>query len=282
MRVLRICVLVLFVMVTLTSSVFFVRDLIQRDDSIPKIGMDSSLLEISVQDDESVLLSDVIAYDEKDGDLTDHVVIESISSFLVPGECNVRYAVCDKNNHVASAERRIRYTDYTAPTFYLRRSLCFSSMEKADILPCLGVKDVIDGDISENIIISSSDYMADEPGIYRIQCQATNSKGDTIELQLPVYVENRSFSAPIIVLQKYLTYMKVGDTLDFRKLVIGVADAEGEELRNVKLTYDSGLRAQKPGVYSIHYYAQELDEYGEVLPDAPRGHAVLIVIVEEE
>jgi len=281
LRILRICVLVLFVAVSLAFAVFFVRDLARRDDSVPVIYTGDDVFELSVADDESTLLKDVTAYDEKDGDLTDHVVIESVSTFLTPGEYNVRYAVCDSNNHVSTADRRIRYVDYTAPVFYLKESLCFSSLETVNLLSCVGATDVIDGDISGNIIISASNYVADEPGVYHFICQATNSKGDTIETVLPVYVEERSYSAPTIKLSKYLAYMKVGDTLDFRKLVKEVVDQEGDEMENVKLSYDSGLRANKAGIYAIHYYAQALDEAGEVDDRQPRGHAVLIVIVEE-
>ena len=46
------------------------------------------------------------------------VIVESVSRFTDKGVCKVTYAVCDSDNHIAKATRKIIYTDYVSPTFF--------------------------------------------------------------------------------------------------------------------------------------------------------------------
>ena len=114
MRILRIAVAVLFI-VTLCLFIFFYIQTIHLDKTIPEITIPPGILEVSLSADRSELLQGLSAYDKKDGDLTDTIIIESISRFTEPGVAMVTYAVCDSDNHVGSASRKIRYIDDTAP-----------------------------------------------------------------------------------------------------------------------------------------------------------------------
>jgi hypothetical protein len=129
----RIAVTVLFI---LTSIVFCATFLFQKgkeDNTVPVITIETDFIEVKCAATNKDLLKGVTATDEKDGDLTDEVIVESVSRFIEPGVCVVKYAVCDSNNHVARATRKVKYTDYEAPKFKLKNSLCFSLYENANI-----------------------------------------------------------------------------------------------------------------------------------------------------
>ena len=54
----------------------------KTDQTIPKISMDQDEIQVSVKDPEKEWKKGITAYDEKDGDITDSLVIESVSTFL--------------------------------------------------------------------------------------------------------------------------------------------------------------------------------------------------------
>ena len=75
--------LVLFATVLVAFIIFSVIDRLTTDHTIPVITLETEELEISVKDKRDVLLRGVTAYDKKDGDITDKVLVESVSkSFL--------------------------------------------------------------------------------------------------------------------------------------------------------------------------------------------------------
>jgi len=78
----------------------------KTDQTIPKISMDQDEIQVSVKDPEKVWKKGITAYDEKDGDITDSLVIESVSTFLEKGRRLVSYAAFDRDGHVAKASTR--------------------------------------------------------------------------------------------------------------------------------------------------------------------------------
>jgi len=271
MRIMRITVVALFA-VTLLLFVFFYVQTFGIDKTVPVIEIPSGILEVSLSADSNELLQGITAYDKKDGDLTDQILVESISRFTEPGVAVVYYAVCDSDNHVGSASRKIRYVDYTAPKFTMNESLVFSTVETPRVLKILGAMDVIDGDISNKVIITATDYVSSTAGTYTISAKAANSKGDVIYIQLPVYIEEQSLSAPKLELRDYLIYLPVGSTYDLSANLLSALCSTGEDLR-AQAIIDTNLDLQTPGTYQVHYYAT--DAQGR------RGHSVLTVVVEE-
>jgi len=271
MRILRISVTVLFI-ITLCVFVFVYVQTFGTDKSVPVISIPEGILDVSLNVDQAALLQDVTAYDDKDGDLTDKVLVESISRFTEPGVAVVYYAVCDNDNHVGSASRKIRYTDYVTPKFTMNGSLVFSTLENPQVLRILGAYDVIDGDISNKVIISAANYTPNTAGTFTVSAKAANSKGDVIYLQLPIYIEELSLSAPEILLHDYLLYLPVGSNYDVQSNLVSAADMSGTSLLD-KVIIDTDLDLKTPGTYQVHYYAS--DAQGR------RGHSVLSVIVED-
>lgn len=270
MRLLRISVTALFVVVLAIFCVFKIQQL-SADTTYPVITIDEDLLEVSIASDTEDLLKGVTAYDEKDGDLTHKIIVESISRFTQTGVCIVNYAVCDNDNHASSASRKIVYTDYTPPRFTLSGSLLFGISQSMNIRSLLGAVDSIDGDISDKVIITANEYSSITAGVNYISAKVTNSKGDLISLELPVYVEEINLSAPKIVLEHYLIYLSAGETFDIDSNVLSVTDTNGTSLMG-RVYADTNLDLSVPGVYEIHYRTE--DSVGR------KGHAITTVVVE--
>lgn len=271
MRILRISVSALFIIVLIMFCIFKIQQL-NADNTYPVISIEESILDVSIHASENDLMAGVTAYDEKDGDITDRIILESISSFTEPGICIVKYAVCDADNHAASAERKIRYTDYTSPRFTLSEPLVFGISQNINIRGILGAVDSIDGDISDKVIISANEYSSNIASVNYISAKVTNSKWEMISIQLPVYIENRSLSAPEIRLTDYLLYLKTGDTLNIEETIISALDASGRNLKS-QVTVDTNLNLNQPGLYEVHYRVS--DSAGR------EGHSILFVIVED-
>ena len=75
----------------------------------------------------------------------------------------------------------------------------------------------MDGDISSRVIITSTDYQASTSDVFYIDARVTNSKGGSASLELPVFIEERNISAPVITLESYLRFIGVGEEIDIRQ-----------------------------------------------------------------
>ena len=271
MRLLRIVITIAFIVALALFGWYWYRDEIRADKTYPVITINGETMEVDLNVTDEELLAGVTAYDAKDGDLTGRVIVESISKFTETGTCKVYYAVCDNDNHVASASRKITYKGYTSPQFYLNRPLCFSQTETVNAASVIGAYDVLDGDISSNIIITSADYEYGIIGIYSVKAEASNSKGDQVSLTFPMVVEDRSINAPQITLSQYLIYVPRGTEIVPESFFISALDSVEKDV-SASLHIENNYDPLTPGVYSFHYYATDsLDR---------RGHSVLMVVVE--
>lgn len=271
-RTLKIIFLVLFVICTLLFVTFFIIEKLNTDDSVPVLTVPADELTLSVNCTEEELLRGVAAYDEKDGDLTSRVIVESVSRFTEPGVSKVTYAVCDSDNHVTSRTVVLRYSDYTPPRITMSRSLCYGLNDLVNVSSVINAVDVFDGSLRKEIQLASPDYQSSTLGIFTINVSVSNSKGDYIEYDIPLYVEAREANAPSIVLEQYLIYIRKGESVDPMQYVKSVTDAYREDISQT-LEIKSELDSSEPGLYSIHYFAED--------KLMRRTHTVLTVIVEE-
>ena len=227
------------------------------DRSTPEITFDSEVLEVTVAVTEEELLNGVTAADKKDGDVTDTIIIESISKMLGDHERIVTYAAFDKDNHVGKAQRKIRYTDYTSPRFSLDGPLEAGTMnaEMSDILAPLHATDCIDGDLTSQIVVIDTEItsMSADAMTAQYEVQVTNSCGDVTTLKLPVRMQmNTSGSFAEIKLSEYLAYRKVGEAVDPAAFVVS-ASAGGQEYGVGGVQINSNLDTSMPGVYTVTY-----------------------------
>lgn len=272
LKVLRIVTIVAFVAAVGLFSVFFVHERRTNDSTIPVITVEGDLIELSISATQEDFLKGVTAYDAKDGDITDKIVVESVSQFLEDGLCKITYAVCDNDKHVVKNSRHIKYVDYEKPRFTMNRSLVFAVDEEVDIIGSIGALDSIDGDISEKVVLTATDYTADTLGVFTVTLQATNSMGDIVYLDLPLHIEKVSVAAPVVELKEYLVYVKKGEDLDYRNNIAAVSTYSGQAIEYNSVV-STDLNTDIPGVYSVHYYVTNDLGY--------ENHSILTVVVEE-
>lgn len=220
------------------------------------------------------------AFDKKDGDITDTLIIESISKMLPSGERILTYAAFDTDHHVGKAERRIRYTDYVSPRFSLEEPLEMKSLTSTDseIFGALHASDCIDGDLTDQIVIVSTDIssfsLESMEAVYEVQ--VTNSCGDVASLKLPLEVELTEETVSglrgEIILTDYLIYTQLGTMPLFLDYVESVT-AGTKEFSAEALKVDAAeLDVMQPGVYPVTYTLEKEDTYASVK---------LLVVVEE-
>lgn len=270
MKPLRIIVLISFVFISIASLTVYIGEMIGTDKTIPQIEVKGEMIEVSLKATDEELLKGVSASDEKDGDLTEKIIIESVSRFTEKGVSKVTYAVCDSDNNVAKATRKIKFKGYKSPEFKVKGNLCFSLYERIDIRKLIEARDSIDGNITSKVIITSEKYSNTNAGAYVLDVTVTNSKGDTSTIQLPLIVEDRPLSVPEIELKEYLVYTKKGKTVDFNTYIVDALDSNETSLKN-QVTVESNVDFNKPGTYHVHYYVTDSNDL--------RGHSVLTVIV---
>lgn len=272
LKVLRIATIVLFVAVVGLFGVFFINEKRTTDNTYPEITIEGDMLEVGIDATDEDILKGVTAYDGKDGDITSKVIVESISQFIEDGVCKVTYAVCDNDKHVVKNSRSIKYVDYTPPRFTLDRSLVFSVDDEVDIIGSVGAVDAIDGDISDKVVLTATDYSTDTLGVFTVALQATNSKGDIVYLDLPLHIEEVSVAAPIVELKEYIMYVEKGETPDFKNNIAAVSTRSGQAI-GYESVVTTDFDSNTPGVYSVHYYIT--NEFGY------ETHTILTVVVEE-
>lgn len=267
MSTLRRITLILFALVLVVFGYIYIGEWMDRDSSAPVITFDTDEIHVGYTSADSALLQGVSAHDEKDGDLTGKLYVESVSRFISPGVSTVTYAVCDSNNHVTTAERLVVYDGYESPKFALSQNLIYRTGATIRVRDRLTVSDVLEGDLSQKIVLGTTDMNTSREGTYHITAKVTSSKGDEVELELPVVIENGTAGAPEILLTEYLVYLDVGQTLDAMQYVLNVS----EEMSISDVQVEGAQQFNAPGVYMVDYYLT--DEYNRT------GHQVLIVVV---
>lgn len=277
MKYVKYGIIVLFI----SSLVIYVgnwyRERTNVDNARPQIIISESEMQIdaSVKDKES-LLKGIVAKDSKNQDITDKVIIESISKFIDKKEyiSNVTYAVADSKGQVAKATRKVRFTDYQKPRFVLKQPLYFDTGSDVKAKDVIGATDVFDGDISNKVKIVSRAISTNESGDGTITAQVTNSFGDTATLKTIVIIKRENNLSPEIKLKKNIEYIKVGEKFDAEEYVKSVADSNGKKMSNdsVRVT-SSSVKTDEAGCYIVEYAAK--DDQGH------EGLAYLTVMVEE-
>lgn len=246
------------------------------DNPPPKITFDEELLLVSVDASQEELLQGVHAVDPEDGDVSDSIMIESMSNLLEGNQRIVIYAAFDGDNHVGKSQRRIQYTDYSPLHFSLDKPIEASDdVELSEMLAPLKAYDCIDGDISDQIVVmdrlkleETTEYKV---WIYRVQ--VTNSCGEVAMLELPVMISKDGADiygrGHIIELSDYLIYCKTGDYVNPESYLANIHLDEDEEHT---LTIDTALDVSIPGVYMVTYKVTWGNDF------ATRN---LIIVVEE-
>ena len=113
------------------------------DTTMPEIRVAEEPLSISIADGTDALMSGVTAYDAKDGDITDKLILQKIE-MGEGGEVSATYAVSDNDSHVVTRTRTIIYTDYVPPRFSLSKELRYAPTGSIQVRDRLTAYDVIE------------------------------------------------------------------------------------------------------------------------------------------
>ena len=226
LRKTRIFVVIFFIISVLLFGGYTLIRAVTVDRTLPIIEMDSDEVTISVKGGDAAILEGIKASDEKDGDITGNLFVESKSTFIEKGIFKATIAVADSDNHVTKVERKVTYSDYRSPQFTLTEPLKFlttrENRDDLNIAESLRANDVVDGNISNKIKISS-EYSINgyTTGDSHMEFIVTNSMGDTSKLPVTVniYSALEESGLPEIILSNYLINTPVGAGADIAALI---------------------------------------------------------------
>lgn len=250
MKLLRIVVCILSVLSLGALGYFMINE--DTDLVPPVIKCNSEDIVISVKDDEDVLLSFVSATDDKDGDISDRILVENIAPYVSTGKADVTYCVCDKSNNVTKLDVTVSYSDYKSPRFYLKKPLLLGYKARTfNVTDYVGVIDPFDKNNADDNVIAITDCSTVTVGDYPLDLRATNDKFDSVSLLLSITVSAKTNVNPI-KLSKYLEYCKVGDTLNYMTYV------NRHDAKYVSVD-SSKVDMKTPGTYEAIYYMDGKD-----------------------
>lgn len=282
-KIIQRVVLVLTILAAVLMAAAVIKTVGFRDTDGPEITMDQSSITVDVDCTDEELLQGITAADKKDGDVTDSLVVESLSNFIEKGRRLVTVAAFDQDHNVTKAAREVVYNNYTSPRFSLTGPLRFAVNSDESLTSVFQVQDCLDGDLSGEVVITS-DYYYDYSvaGAYTVNFQVSNSAGDVVELPLTVetYDASADSSAPKVELSEYLIYVETGSAINPSDYILGVTDngmswemgdsGNPYSLSDIEIT--NPVDTSTPGVYEISYTIPSDGEY--------QASIRLVVIVE--
>ena len=204
MRFLKIIFTIIFIFVIVFTLYLKISN--RPDYTAPELTCDTDTISISVNSSDSEILKHVSASDTKDGDLTSDVIIESISPFIGRNNAKITFAVADSDNNVSKVEKDIVYKDYTNPVFEIKsQQVYYTGASRIDLLNGVYATDMLDGNVSNRIVVVDSQVDLSTPGVYPVKYRVTTSKGVSSEITLNTYVYATRFRHSID-LSSYLVY----------------------------------------------------------------------------
>lgn len=216
MRRTRIFSIIIFLAALILCGSIKVMDYMNQDKAAPVISMEDTTIKVSCDAGTKKLLKGIQAKDSKDGDVTGNLLVESISNFVEPGRRVMTVAAFDSDNHVTKATREIVYTDYRSPRFSIKEPLRYPTNSQ-EILTNIQADDILDGDVSGNIKISTEEYIQiNQPGTYAVELNVSNSAGDvsTLPVTVEIYDPMEDNVKPQITLSEYLVYTPAGQAVN--------------------------------------------------------------------
>ena len=271
MRYLRIFTVILFVFSLLFAGWSDHRYNRNLNTDYPEITSADELLEISAQDPPEAIFRGLSAQDATDGDLTEQIMVASMSHFLEPGTVRVKYVVFDSHNNSATLTRQVHYTDYEPPVFSLEKAPVYRVGSSFDLLDYIRVEDCIDGDISDHIRVISNMVNNFTVGNYPVVLEVSNSCGDTAQITLWVTYESKESTA-VVNLHRYIVYVQQGETFEPMQWLATVTDRDANALNRENIEIQGNLDVNKPGCYQLTYSYSD----GKL-----SGYAPLTVVVTE-
>ena len=250
-------------------AVFLVVDHLTLDRKAPEVACSQETMDVSVSVTEEELLHGVTALDDRDGDLTADLVVESLSAMGRDHTRTVTYAVMDLEGNVGRAERTIHYTDYQPPRLQMNAPLRVGDREEMYLLlDSLRAGSVLDGDLSSKLKYDFIDGgLISGAGFYSVQFRVNDSTGNSLIVPTQLELYNKRDETIQVQLKEYITYLHVNDLFDPDSYYLSASQSG-------RMSCESNVDTSVPGVYHVHYLVenQASGDYGK---------STLIVVVEE-
>ena len=210
MRAIKCILCALLVVTALLYTATGVMEHFSGADEGPVIECGGEIIEVSVHATEAELLAGVTARDDRDGDLTDRIIVGGVSKLVGTDLAKVTCLVFDSDDNMATLTRQVRYTDYRRPMFQLTEPLEFASTRDAKLLSRIRVTDSVDGDISGKARVSTL-WATGHDQVYSATVTVTNSMGDIADVEVPVIIRA---TPSAIRLRQQIVYVTAGDRFD--------------------------------------------------------------------
>ena len=176
--------------------------------------------------DTAPLLEGVTATDEKDGDVTDSLVIENIFPNDDHTSASVVYAAKDSHNNVSKATRRVNYKAAAEDT----------PAEKE-------AEDEVD----------KNEEAAEEP-------QQNDTEGTKNETDAQMEIEALPAESPKLYLNTYEVTVEAGNDLDKTSYIKEMTDdADSQESLFNQIEIDGDVDTAVPGDYTLTYHVTDSD-----------------------
>lgn len=199
-----------------------------QDKTSPVITIEDKKKEITYKDGEGYeeLLSDVTAKDNKDGDVTDKIFINSITPISDGNRAIVQYAVIDKSNNVGVKTRIVNYEG--------------TSQEE---------QDVTQTEAEETAQQETEEVNAGK--------EEETAETENTEEQGELKPDGVN---PAIRLKATSQTINKGDDFDVLSVIDQVVDDQDDTSTLFRRIHvDGEYSTSVPGTYSIHYYVMDTD-----------------------
>jgi len=248
-RRLRTLSITLFIASLILFGINYYRKSIYEDKTGPVFEMEDNIVQVSVKDNEKALLRGLTATDAADGDVTDSIIVESISPFTGTGRRIVSYAAFDSDNHVTHTKRDLVYKDYQASQFHLNKPLSFA-MNTTNLLDGVTVDDCIDGDLTKSVkLMSDGEIDTSHVGEYSARLKVTNSAGGVsyLPVTIEIYDASVQYKRPQLKLKDIVVYLEKGEDFD-----------EEEYLTSITINGTEYSMTDEAGTYGARYVQQDV------------------------
>lgn len=216
-------------------------------DHTPPVISGGDAIEVSVEDPKEKLLEGMTAEDDRDGDVTDSLVVQEISEFDDEGNRTVRYAAVDDSGNVGYYSRTMTYTDYGQPTFAMSSPLRFPMGTSFNICEGITASSVLDGDLSDKIKYTLDRAVSNATtGTYEVEFRVMDSAGRTSYLKTVLEVYDPSEERIEVTLSDYLVYIRANSEFH-ASAYFEEASVDGD------LDIQSTVNTSKAGVYYTDY-----------------------------
>ena len=119
------------------------------------------------------------------------------------------------------------------------------------MLDRLTATDVLDGDISSGIRITSQNVINSQPGVYSVTAQVDSRLGNSVVLPLKVVIT--AGGPQLITLSDYLVYLPRGSAFDAAGYIQSVTAPDGTALSAGQVSIESPVDTSVPGTYHVGY-----------------------------